>query len=208
MFTAQWARYIQENDLIEKVRAWERAGHEIALHHHGPSHPFFDGYTNRPDLIQDPSFYRFRVTYQGTMDDLMNLLAPLSEKGIVSAGMTDQGIDWHPQLRYQATKSDRETGPSVSDLLSAPREVTYNGLPAVEVLNAGYAIGRLERTGQAVTLADVEAALQAGTSDQVMGLVLNDETLAGRRADVEALFLLLERYGVRARPLRELLTGF
>ncbi|RMG51512.1 MAG: hypothetical protein D6723_10450 [Acidobacteria bacterium] len=208
MFTAHWARYVLENDLLNEVHAWERAGHEIALHHHGPSHAFFDGYTNRPDLIQDPSAYRFRTTYQGTMDDLLKMMAPLSERGIVSAGMTDQEYDWHPQLRYQATKSDPEAGPSPDDLLSVPHRVKYNDMPAIEVFNTGYAIGRLEGSG-AVTLEDVERALETATAEQVMGLVLNDDTLQNRRfEDVQELFEVLESYGVRVQTMRELLMEF
>ncbi len=208
MFTAHWARYILDNDLLDEVHAWERAGHEIALHHHGPSHAFFDGYTNRPDLIQDPSAYRFPVTYQGTMDDLMHLVGPLSEQIIVSAGMTDQEVDWHPQLRYQATKSDPEAGPSPDDLLSVPHRVKYNGLPAIEVFNTGYAIGRLEGSG-AVTLEDVERALEMATSEQVMGLVLNDDTLQNRRfEEVRELFEVLSEYEVQAQTMRDLLVGF
>lgn len=187
------------------MRSWERSGHEIALHHHGPSHAFFDGYTNRPDLVQDPSAYHFRTTYQGTMDDLLRMMAPLSRQGIVSAGMTDQEYDWHPQLRFHATKSDPEAGPSPEDLLSVPHRVEYGGLPAVEVYNTGYAIGRLEGSG-GVTLEDVEDALQRATSEQLMGLVLNDQTLGDRRfEDVRALFELLGAYGVQTERIRALL---
>jgi hypothetical protein len=209
MFTPQWGRYALENGLTDQVHSWERNGHEIALHHHGPSHAFFDGYTNRPDLIQDPSAYRFRVTYQGTMDDLMQMMAPLSERGIVSAGMTDQEVDWHPQLKYHATKSDPEAGPSKEDLLSVPYRMEYNGYPAVEVFNAAYAIGRLERSGGAATLEDVERALETATSEQLMGLVLSDDTLEERRfEDVRGLFELLQSYGIRVQAMRRLLKDF
>lgn len=204
MFTAHWARYVLDRGLLERVHAWERKGHEIALHHHGPSHAFFDGYTNAPDQIRSPDFYRFSSTYEGTMDELMALVAPLSERGIVSAGMTDQGVDWHPQLRYQATKSDAQAGASAEDLLSVPHAVSYNGYPAIEVFNAGYAIGRLEQTGQAVSLEAVEAALQTARSEQLMGLVLNDQSLQ-RLDDVQALFERLRKYGVSSQTLSKLL---
>ena len=208
MFSPQWARYALENDLQGKVLEWERSGHEVALHHHGPSHAFFDGYTNRPDLIQDPSAYRFRTTYQGTMDDLMEMMARLSARGIVSVGMTDQEYDWHPQLQYHATKSDPEAGPSPEDLLSVPHRVEYGGLPAIEVFNTGYAIGRLQGSG-GVSLQDIEDALRRATSDEVMGIVLNDDTLAERRfEDVRRLFALLGEHGVQAQTMQELLEGF
>ena len=208
MFSPQWARYALQNGLQGEVLEWERNGHEIALHHHGPSHAFFDGYTNRPDLIQDPSAYRFRTTYQGTMDDLLQMMAPLSARGIVSAGMTDQAYDWHPQLRYHATKSDPEAGPSLQDLLSVPHRVEYGGLPALEVFNTGYAIGRLEGSG-GVTLRDVEDALRRATPEEIMGIVVNDDTLAQQRfEDVRALFELLGEYDVQAETIRSLLEGF
>ena len=142
------------------------------------------------------------------MNDLLRMMAPLSQLGMVSAGMTDQEYDWHPQLRFHATKSDPEAGPSPQDLLSVPHRVEYGGLPAIEVFNTGYAIGRLAGSG-GVTLDDVEGALQRATPEQLLGIVLNDDTLAQQRfEDVRALFELLGEYGVRAEAMRALLEGF
>lgn len=86
------------------------------------------------------------------MDALKEFLAPLSQKGITSAGMSDEDTDWPEGVLYFAT--DSGDTPSKDDLLSRPVETTHNGHPVVEIYNAGYEIEHLGDA--AVTLADVE----------------------------------------------------
>ncbi len=202
-FSWPWAEYVYRNDLLDVVHAWEAEGHEIALHHHGPTHKFFDGYTNAPQAVRSDGWYATEYGYLGDMNALMEFLAPLSQKGITSAGMSDEDADWPEGVLYFATDSG-ET-PSQDDLLSRPLETTHNGYPVVEIYNAGYEIGHLGAA--AVGLAEVEQALQTATADEYLGLVFNDETLEQDFALIEPLFRLLDEYGLPVSTVSALLEG-
>ncbi len=203
-FSPQWAQYVYDRDLTEVVRAWEENGHEIGVHHHGPSHKFFDGYTNRPDLIRTDGWYAFPVTYQGDMEAFMAFLSPLAQQPLLSAGMSDGDIDWPEGLRYYATKYAEES--SKADLISTPWQATYNGYTVTVATNAGYAIDHLGDA--AVTLADIEAALQEADGQDVLGLVVNDNTVSSHFDEIEPLFQLLEDYQAQARTIREVVGSF
>ncbi len=191
-FSVSWAEYVYRNGLEDTVAAWAANGHEIALHHHGPTHKFFDGYTNDRDSIRTDGWYATEGTYRGDMADLMEFLLPLAPDGITSAGMSDEATDWPAGVRYFATDSGES--PSADDLLSVPVETVHNGLPVVEIYNAGYEIDHLGE--EAVTLADVERALATAGGDQYLGLVFNDETIEDDFELIEPLLALLSDPGV------------
>ena len=203
-FSAPWAEYVTSQGLTDTVLAWEANGHEIALHHHGPTHKFFDGYTERPDRIRTDGWYATDGVYKGDMAALMALLDPLTNASVVSAGMSDGETDWPEGVRYYATKYEEEN--SKADLISVPWQATYNGHTVTVVTNAGYAIDHLGDA--AVTLAEIEQALQDATPDQVMGLVLNDDTVENHFDQIEPLFQLLARYGVQGGTIRDTLSSY
>ncbi|GAB4270402.1 MAG: hypothetical protein Kow0080_14830 [Candidatus Promineifilaceae bacterium] len=202
-FSAPWADYVYKSGLLDTVYAWEANGHEIALHHHGPTHKFFDGYTNNPDAIRTDGWYATDYGYLGSMDDLMTFMAPLSQKDITSAGMSDEETDWPAGVLYFATDSG-ET-PSKDDLLSTPVETTHNGYPVVEIYNAGYLIGHLGDA--AVDLNDIEHALQTAVPDEYIGIVFNDETIEQDFAQIEPLFQLFQQYGVQVETVSSLMAA-
>ena len=202
-FSTTWADYVYRSGVLETVQAWENNGHEIALHHHGPTHKFFDGYTNAPDAIRTDGWYATEGSYLGTIDNLMAFMAPLSQRGITSAGMSDEETDWPAGVLYFATDSG-ET-PSRDDLLSTPVETVHNGYPVVEIYNAGYEIAHLGDA--AVTLADVEAALQMAGADEYLGLVFNDETIESDFALIEPLFQLLAQNNVQVETVSTLMAA-
>ena len=202
-FSWPWAEYVYKSGLLETVQAWEANGHEIALHHHGPTHKFFDGYTNDPEAIRTDGWYATDYGYLGDMDALMEFMAPLSQQGITSAGMSDEATDWPAGVLYFAT--DSGASPSKDDLLSTPVEKVHNGFPVVEIYNAGYEISHLG--AEAVTLADVERALQTAAADEYLGLVFNDETIEQDFFQIEPLFQLFQQYGVQVETVSALMVA-
>ncbi|RMG83632.1 MAG: hypothetical protein D6712_12740, partial [Chloroflexi bacterium] len=76
--------------------------------------------------------------------------------------------------------------------------------PVVEIYNAGYEIAHLGDA--AVTLADVEAALQRAGADEYLGIVFNDETIENDFALIEPLFELLAQHGVQVETVSALLS--
>lgn len=203
-FSEPWLRYVEEKELSATVQAWEASGHEIALHHHGPTHKFFDGYTERPDLIRTDGWYATPGIYKGNMAKLMSLFAGLTDQPILAAGMSDADIDWPAGVLYYATKAGEDN--AKSDLISTPVQTTYNGHVVIKVTNAGYAIDHLGDA--AVTLADIENALRSASSDQVLGIVVNDDTISKHFDEIEPLFQLLARYDAQARTIADVVGSY
>jgi len=130
-------------------------------------------------------------TYQDDMAALMAYLDPLAANPIVSAGMSDVDIDWPEGVLYYATRAGEDN--AKTDLLSVPTQATYNGYTVTKVTNAGYAIDHLGDA--AVTLGDIEQGLQNATSEQVMGIVVSDNTIEKHFDQIAPLFQLLQQYG-------------
>jgi hypothetical protein len=203
-FSPTWADYVFTNSLTDTVQSWETNGHEIALHHHGPTHKFFDGYTDRPDLIRTDGWYATDGVYVGDMAALMAFLDPLAVNPIVSAGMSDAETDWPAGVLYYASKAGADN--AKTDLISTPWQTSYNGHTVTVVTNAGYAIDHLGSA--AVTLADIEQGLQDATSDQVLGIVVNDDTIETHFDQIEPLFKLLQQYNAQARTVKDVVENY
>ena len=92
--TAQWGLYVQMDTSgarAAQFRTWETNGHEIAVHHHSPRHPLWDGYVN------DPTSYKTNAKYTGrdvtALMTYVNPLTALNGGKVLGGGMTDDNYD-------------------------------------------------------------------------------------------------------------------
>ncbi len=105
MFTPQWAEMVlADNKKLALVRQWEAAGHEIAAHHHGPSHPgTWDGYTNAENWQELREKFGKAEQYLGDMNDYLEILEKLPRGGRIFSGtLTDKCTDTPPGVIYDA----------------------------------------------------------------------------------------------------------
>ncbi|MBI5394145.1 MAG: hypothetical protein HZA91_02485, partial [Verrucomicrobia bacterium] len=74
MFNPQWAEFIcPDKERFERVKTWQKAGHEVAVHYHNVVHGGWNGYTNRKD-----ERYTCDSRYRGTVPEMMKLLQALA----------------------------------------------------------------------------------------------------------------------------------
>ncbi|HJP40091.1 MAG TPA: hypothetical protein QGF35_00075, partial [Dehalococcoidia bacterium] len=193
-FQPQWPKYALANaESLTEMRGWEATGHEIALHHHGVSHVAWDGYTNAVG-------YQHREDYRGTVDDAVALLQAVSRRGgPVTAGMTDEDTDWHPDLAYATGGSGQDGG----GLMSVPMLQEYRGTTVTQVFYQGYS---LDRSIEA-SLDDIESALANAKSDEVIGFVTHPFDYVRNPESFKALFDLLAQYGVTLDTVATILDG-
>jgi len=131
----QWASYIlQDEARLAVLRAWGTGGHLIDLHHHGPHHAYWNGYTNQPG-------YTHHEKDIGTIEEMMALMNQLPDYGQITTGCItmdeDRDDDWPAGMIYSA-----DGGVSgASDLISTPEIVTYNCQQATKITNNMYATG-------------------------------------------------------------------
>jgi hypothetical protein len=192
-FNPQWATYVLEDAArLAQVRAWEKKGHEIALHHHGPTHGDWNGYTNRVDKKSDPG-------YIGDVDQMMALVGKLPAAGkILSGGITDEATDWPSEVIY-----DTSGGVNESDLLSTPRRVVFNGTPVNQITYRMYATANQ----QAADLDEIEAGYLAGTANTIMGLVFHAADYSVRGDKIDRLFRSLAENKIATATVQRILEG-
>ncbi|MBI5688228.1 MAG: hypothetical protein HZC54_24410 [Verrucomicrobia bacterium] len=76
MFNPQWAEFIcPDKERFQRVKAWQKNGHEVAVHYHNVVHGDWNGHTNRHDerYTRDR---RYRGTVAPMMESLQKLAVP------------------------------------------------------------------------------------------------------------------------------------
>jgi hypothetical protein len=194
LFSPQFARWVsQDSTRTALVKFWQSQGHEVGVHHHGPSHGVWDGYSDSTNQMSD-------ADYQGTLSDMLAEVAKLSRDGSIrtaNVGTTDDAVaEWPPDVPYEA---DGGLG-GVSDLISTPQSVVRGGQDVTALRHAQYGTGI-----QDVTLSDIEnAALNLGDG-QVLGLVFHDQDYADNPALFRDLFQHLSEWGTPIHTVRSIL---
>ncbi len=179
--TAQWADYITlDQDRLALVQEWQVNGHEIGFHHHGISHPNWDGYTNDESYTDDEG-------YIGDIDLMMDTIRSVSIDGIISTGSgTDEETDWPEETIYQTVGI-----PSQNCCLVARVESSeIDG-----VLKLGVRGYETDKPGVA-SLDDIEEAILTVVDGEYIGITLTDVGFAEHNSEIEELFSLLENYNV------------
>ncbi len=183
-FNPQWATYIlADQGRLGTLRSWETTGHEIALHHHGPSHGDWNGYTDRTDKTSDSR-------YIGTIPQMMALMRKLPAGGkILSGGITNETTDWPEGVVY-----DTNGGTEKRDLLSQPARIVYNGHSVTQLRYRMYAT----KNKEAAALNEIEAGFDQVGNGTYMGIVFHcfDYHAGERTAAIDALFASLDKHGV------------
>ncbi len=195
-FNPQWATYIlEDSEKLTLVRSWEAKGHEIGVHHHGPHHGSWNGYTNEVEYIDNPQ-------YIGAIDDMMELLNQLPISGkIVTGGIStdeDKDFDWPDGILYNIDGGMN----GVDDLLSSPTQDTFAGNEVISLTHAQYATdGKI-----AVSLQDIDKALGRADDGEVLGIIFHEKNYAEHPEDIEELFQLFQENNVEVETVSEILV--
>ncbi len=106
----QWVDFILADPArTDTIRTWQARGHEIAAHHHGIFHCFYDGYTNYPPdsialhqlsmgggCVQDTSHIPMQVFWE-KLDEIAG------DSLMLSWGSSDEhpAVDMYPDIPYR-----------------------------------------------------------------------------------------------------------
>lgn len=191
-FTPQWASYILlDEERLNLARIWESNGHEIALHHHGPTHGDWDGYTN-----VDPE--KTDARYIGDIEDMMKIMNQLPASGrIFTAGMTSEKMDWPRSIIYDTTGGEEKT-----DLLSIPKPVFWRELPVTQLRYRQYAT----RFYDSAELAEIESAYSYAKEDEIIGIVFHVFDYDEKQEKIKQLFESLNENDISIKTVKEILS--
>ena len=138
MFNPTWVDYILADQArIDKIHSWQKNGHEIALHHHGPTHGGWNGYSNMPKSEAEALHLKWSPKstqrYIGTVENYFSKLKQLAYPYQVKSGtVTDKWTDMPQEIIYDAEgRTDGRTSKAVANF--------YNGHTAYRInLRATY----------------------------------------------------------------------
>ncbi len=194
VFNPQWATYIlSDEEKLTLLRSWEANGHEIGLHHHGPHHGGWNGYTDQEEYTGD-------FKYIGTIKDMMDLVNQLPASGeVLTAGIgaeEDTEYDWPEGIIYE-TDGGAE---GVADILSNPTKNTYNGHTVISLKHAQYQVGKMS-----LSLEEIESYLQEPQTEKYMGVVFHEKNYAENPEKIEELFQLFQEYSVEVKTVQKIM---
>ncbi len=135
-FNPQWVDMIlADSTMTEEVHSWQSEGHEVGLHHHGPRHQGWNGYTNMPEQeALEIRQYLFELTgnteylegeYLGTVDSYMPKFNQLVYPYIIKSGtVTDKWTDMPIEVQYDVDGyTEGRTGLTTTNIWN--RHLTY-----------------------------------------------------------------------------------
>jgi len=198
MMNPQWGLYILENsNRLTLVQRWEKNGHEIAVHYHGPEMGGkWSGYTNQIEYFDDARF-------QGTADDLMEIMTQIPELGIINAvciNDTDANYEFPEGVSYSTDGGIY----GVDDLVSEPEEVILNGENVLQVLHAKYGEG----SSSTISLDDIKNAIETVGADEVIGIVFHDKAFENNPTPYIELFEYLDTIDLQTQTISKILDRF
>lgn len=194
VFNPQWATYIlDDEEKLTLLRSWESTGHEIGLHHHGPHHGGWNGYTDQEEYKDD-------FKYIGSVADMMELVNQLPASGQISvAGIgaeEDVDYDWPDGVIYETDGG--ADGPA--DILSNPTKNTYNGHTVISLRHAQYQVGKMS-----LSLAEIASYLDEPQSEEYMGIIFHERNYAEDPAKIEDLFQLFQDKGIQVKTVQDIM---
>ena len=193
-FNPQWAFYIlADESRLKLLRNWEQNNHEIALHHHGPSHEDWNGYSNIEAKKKDPR-------YIGTISEMMSIMEQLSVSGkILSGGITNENTDWPKGIIY-----DTDGGELKTDLLSKPKNITFNNFPVLQLRYRQYAT----ISSKSASLVEIKESY-SNNEDAIMGIVFHAHDYnrtSQNQSDIKKLFASLSENNIEIKTVKDILS--
>ena len=196
-FNPQWGTYIlEDSEKVDLLRSWEAAGHEIAVHHHGPHHGSWNGYTNQEEYKDDSE-------YIGSIEEMMDILNQLPSDGNLYTGAIskeeDKDLDWPEGIIY----STEGGANGEEDLLSLPTVFSYNGIEGLNLQHATYAIGKTD-----VSLSQIADALENAKEEEVLGIVFHVHDFEEKPKIIQTLFELFESKNAEVKTVKDIFSSF
>ncbi len=198
MMNPQWGLYIlEDDDRLELVRSWEKNGHEITVHYHGPEMgENWSGYTNQERFFDDERF-------QGTTEDLMAIMTEIPASGEIST-CTINDFDAPYEFPEDVPYSTDGGKYGFDDLISTPEKITLNSQDVLQVLHAKYGEGDTS----SVSLDDIKIAVDTVESNEVIGIVFHDRAFENNPYAYLLLFEYLKSVNLQTQTVSQILNNY
>ncbi len=205
MFNPQWAEYIlKDEEKVKRVREWQKAGHEVAIHYHNTWHGDWNGHTNRKDerFTRDPR-------YRGAVPEMMGLLEKLAAPDKMLSMCMGPKPGWDSVEEVEIDEPDY------------PEGVVYD----VDGMDRG--LSRLLRTkfreqdlyhlkhhffapnpGRREHLERIQEEFGRAGPDEVLGVVTHEADFGSSPEFIEKWFQFCREKGAEIRTVRDVVRSY
>jgi len=204
MFNPKWAEFIcGEPSRLARVKAWQQAGHEVAVHYHNVIHGDWNGHTDRKDAA-----YTRHPKYRGNVAEMMQQLRKLAAPDTMLTMCMGPDAHWDSLREVEI------------DELDYPDSITYD----VDGMNVG--LTRLMKTRfkgrdlfhlkhhffapdqRAEHLDRIEEEFQRAKPDEVLGVVTHEVDFARSPEFIERWFRFCQENQAAIRTVREIIKSY
>lgn len=204
MFNPQWAEFIlADKDRFARVKAWQKQGHEIAVHYHNVVHGDWNGYTNRKD-----DNYTRDARHRGAVAEMMKLLQNLAAPDTMLTMCMGPDARWDSLREVEIDETDYPDG-IIYDVdgmdvgLTPLMKAKYKGRDLFHLKHHFFAAG--PRAGH---LEQIKAEFRRAKPDEVLGVVTHEADFARSPAFIEQWFRFCQENKASIRTVREIVRNY
>jgi hypothetical protein len=203
MFNQQWADFIcPEPERFARVKAWQKNGHELAVHYHNVAHGDWNGHSNRKDdrTTRDPK-------YRGTVAQMMASLQQLAAPDTMLTMCMGPDARWDSLIEIEIDEPDYPDGirydvDGMDVGLTRPMKTRFKDRELLHLKHHFFAPG--ERAGH---LEKIKEEFQRAKPGEVLGLVTHEMDFARSPEFIEQWFRFCQENGAAIRTVRDIIQS-
>jgi hypothetical protein len=202
MFNPQWADFIcPDKERFARVKAWQKNGHEVAVHYHNIVHGDWNGHTNRTEKKNDPR-------YRGTPTEMMATLQKLAAPDTMLTMCMGPDARWDSLKEVEIDEPDYPDG-IVYDVdgmdvgLTPLMKTKFKGRDLFHLKHHFFADGR-----RAEHLDKIKDEFRRAELGEVLGVVTHEADFARSPEFIERWFQFCRENKARIQAVRDIVTHY
>jgi hypothetical protein len=204
MFNPQWAQFVCGDEArFARLKTWQKAGHEIAVHYHNVVHGGWNGYTNRKD-----DRYTQDARYRGTVPEMMKLLQKLAAPDTMLTVCMGPDARWDSLSEVEIDEPDYPDGitydvDGMNVGLTRLMKTKFKGRDLFHLKHHFFAPGH-----RAEHLEKIKEEFRSAKSGDVLGVVTHEADFARSPEFIERWFQFCQENKTSIRTVREIIKSY
>jgi hypothetical protein len=204
MFNPQWAEFIcPDKERFGCVKAWQKNGHEIAVHYHNVVHGDWNGHTNR----QDERYTRDR-RYCGAVAPMMESLQKLAASDTMLTMCMGPDARWDSLREVEIDETDYPDGilydvDGMDVGLTPLMKTKFKGRDLLHLKHHFFAPGHREEH-----LDKIKEEFRRAKPGEVLGVVTHEADFARSPEFIERWFQFCRENKAAIKTVREIVRSY
>jgi hypothetical protein len=204
MFNPQWAEFIcPDKERFERVKSWQKNGHEVAVHYHNVVHGDWNGHTNR----QDERYTRDR-RYRGAVTPMMESLQKLAAPDTLLTMCMGPDARWDSLREVEIDEPDYPDGilydvDGMDAGLTPLMKTKFKGRDLFHLKHHFFAPGRREEH-----LDKIKEEFRRAKPGEVLGVVTHEQDFARSPEFIEQWFQFCRENKAAIKTVRGIVRSY